>query len=391
MTGFATSSLSPDDLVVDHELADIALGFRFLLDVTPVNGNVAREAFVAGRADQPAFEYRTLEDDPTVIRSRLDGVAVDAVVDDTVRELLQAKQRELELQLEMLSARGTEAFRSMSIELYGTVAPPLLATAQGILEGVPSAGVPARDLWLDADTFAARAEAELDRYRASDPDLSVYVEVRSDCSEIMVSNGVLLIPSAARVHESRVDALLQHEIGTHAITFVNGSMQPLKLLASGLAGYDETQEALALLSEHLVGGFTAKRLRQIAARVVAVDLMLDGASFRVVYDSMLAYGFSPGSSFAIAMRVHRSGGLTKDAVYLRGLSDLLDHLGTGGSLDVLWLGKLALRSAPQVQALRDRRAIGRAHLLPRYLADPGPQQRLDRLGAGLTPNDLAEE
>ena len=39
------------------------------------------------------------------------------------------------------------------------------------------------------------------------------------------------------------------------------------------------------------------------------------------------------------MRVFRSGGMTKDAIYLRGLVELLEHLGAGGSLDPLWLGK----------------------------------------------------
>ena len=34
----ATSTLSATDLAVDHELADIALSFDFLLDVSPVNG-----------------------------------------------------------------------------------------------------------------------------------------------------------------------------------------------------------------------------------------------------------------------------------------------------------------------------------------------------------------
>ena len=34
----ATSTLSATDLAVDHELADIAMSFDFLLDVSPVNG-----------------------------------------------------------------------------------------------------------------------------------------------------------------------------------------------------------------------------------------------------------------------------------------------------------------------------------------------------------------
>ena len=137
-------------------------------------------------------------------------------------------------------------------------------------------------------------------------------------------------------------ALLQHEIGTHVVTHVNGSHQPLRLLGAGLAGYDETQEGMAVFAEYLVGGLTARRLRQLAARVVAVHQMVEGVSFRRVHDDLVGSGVPPVEAFTITMRVFRSGGLTKDAVYLRGLQDVLAYVGSGGRLDVLWLGKMPL-------------------------------------------------
>ena len=60
-----------------------------------------------------------------------------------------------------------------------------------------------------------------------------------------------------RFRRGAATALLQHEIGTHVVTHVNGSRQPLRLLGAGLAGYDETQEGLAVFAEYLVGGLTA--------------------------------------------------------------------------------------------------------------------------------------
>ena len=44
--GPATSQLSATDLAVDHELADIALSFGFLLDISPVERRQAREDFL---------------------------------------------------------------------------------------------------------------------------------------------------------------------------------------------------------------------------------------------------------------------------------------------------------------------------------------------------------
>ena len=72
-------------------------------------------------------------------------------------------------------------------------------------------------------------------------------------------------PGVPRVHAAivqEVGALLQHEVGTHLVTHVNGSAQPIKVLGTGFAGYDETQEGLAVLAEIACGGLTAFRLLQ---------------------------------------------------------------------------------------------------------------------------------
>ena len=45
-----------------------------------------------------------------------------------------------------------------------------------------------------------------------------------------------------------------------------------------------------------------------------------------MHASLVDAGVSADQAFTITMRVFRSGGLTKDAVYLRGLRELVDHL-----------------------------------------------------------------
>jgi uncharacterized protein (TIGR02421 family) len=189
------------------------------------------------------------------------------------------------------------------------------------------------------------------------------------------------------VRRSRVPALIQHEVGTHLVTYVNGTYQPIRLMAAGLAGYEQTQEGLAVLAEHLVGGLTPFRLRQLAARVVAVHGMVAGRSFAEVHGELVAAGFSPSSAFTTAMRAFRSGGLTKDAIYLRGLVEILEHLAGGGDLDLLWLGKVALDDLPLIDDLHDRGVLTEPKLLPRYLHDPATRARL-RHAATLT--DVAD-
>jgi uncharacterized protein (TIGR02421 family) len=382
----ALTELRPSDLVIDRELADTAASIRFLLDVTPVNLIDSRRKFRADGAT-PEFVYGPLADDPVVTETRLEAIEIDSVADDALGRILTAKRRELQLQLQMLRCRGSERFLELSLQLYGPVSPALLGEAEALLAQVPPAARESEP-GIDATAFARLAEAELDLYRAVHADLAAHVEVRDDSSGVMVSNGDLLIAPTAVIPAHRVHALLQHEIGTHIVTHVNGSCQPLRLLGAGLAGYDETQEGLAVLAEYLAGGLTARRMRQLAARVVAVHQMCTGESFPTVHRNLVDSGVSRREAFTITMRVFRSGGLTKDAVYLRGLRDVVAYVGAGGDLHVFWLGKMALADVPSIVALRERGVLVDPVLLPRYLAEPLVQERLARITARTVPLDL---
>jgi uncharacterized protein (TIGR02421 family) len=383
-----STMLSDADLAIDRELARVSDSFRFLLDVTPVDMEEQRRAYLHGTATEPSFTYRPLEDDPEVTRAVLDAVPVADVEDPTLGHLLRAKHRELDRKLDMLAARGTAEFLALSIELYGTVASGLLEQAESLLDRIEAAPTAPDGERIDATRFAALAEAELDHYRAVDPDIGVHVEIRPDTSGIMVSGRDLMVSAAARLDTHRAHALLQHEIGTHLVTYLNGTYQPIRVMAAGLAGYDETQEGLAVFAEHLVGGLSPERLRQLAARVVAVHLMVTGASFGDVHAHLLDAGFSRSGAFTITARAFRSGGLTKDAIYLRGLLGVLGHLADGGTLDLLWLGKLSLEDLPLVADLAERGVLHPPRLLPRYLGDPAARARLDSAAGFTDPAEL---
>jgi uncharacterized protein (TIGR02421 family) len=369
-----TQTLPEVDLAVDRALSDIASSFRFLLEVTPIDLVDAREEFFrTGRP--PEFEYRPLSDDPQLTTTRLADVPIKDVEDPTVAALLQAKHRELSLMVQMLSCRGSRDFLPLSIEVFGAVGPELLHEARDVLRVVPPSP-PDPGPWMDAHEFVAVAQAELDRYRAFAPDIESHVELRDGSTGVMVSNGDVLVAPTARVSVARADALLHHEVGTHVVTYVNGAHQPLRIFAGGLAGYEETQEGLAVLAEHLAGGLTGSRLRQLAARVLAVHEMIGGAEFGDVHRGLTDAGVSREQAFTITTRVFRGGGLTKDAVYLRGLGELLGHLGAGQSLDPLWLGKMPLEAVPLVDELHRRGVLADPLLTPRYLDLPGARARL---------------
>jgi uncharacterized protein (TIGR02421 family) len=185
--------------------------------------------------------------------------------------------------------------------------------------------------------------------------------------------------------------LLQHEIGTHVLTYHNGRAQKLRLLANGFAGYDALQEGLAVLSEYLTGGLSRPRLRLLAGRVVATRYLLDGATFIEAFRELRqTYGFAQRVAFTVAARTYRSGGLTKDAVYLLGLHQILEYVGQGGELEPLFVGKIAIAHIPIVRELTWRGVLAQPPMLPRYMNQPEPLARLGRLRKGVQVIDLLE-
>jgi uncharacterized protein (TIGR02421 family) len=187
----------------------------------------------------------------------------------------------------------------------------------------------------------------------------------------------------------RIEALLSHEIGVHLLTYFNGSAQGLHLFRLGLAGYEGMQEGLAVFAEYLVGGMTVARLRLIAGRVVGCAAMLEGASFEETFRLLVRnHGFSEAVAFNLTLRLYRGGGLTKDAIYLRGLLEVLEHLGNGRSLDPFWMGKIAPSHFDVIQELKLRRLLKAPEIKPAFLSHPQAAQRLEKARLGLSPVEM---
>jgi uncharacterized protein (TIGR02421 family) len=365
----------------DHQLSDIASSFDLLLLVTPVNTEKEYRKFTKNKGGRaPRFEYRPLDVDATILKRRLYATPVERVEDPTLESLFREKQRELSLKLDLLSDRNTPRFLHSGIALYGTVDQSTLTSATELLAKLgherdtrPKKPVPAQEV-------ARRAEAELEHYRAMMPEMKATVTVRDDLTSLMVSDGHVLVGSSVRVPSDRVNALIQHEVGTHVVTFWNGSVQPLRLLSTGLAGHDELQEGFAVLAEHLVGGLTPGRLRTLAGRVIAAESIINGAEFMDTYRVLKEDNhFLPRTAFQITTRVHRGGGLVKDAVYLRGLKKVVDYLADGGRLDTLLVGKISVEHTAVIEELQRRGLLKPPPLRPAYLDDPDTFYRLEDL------------
>jgi uncharacterized protein (TIGR02421 family) len=370
---------------VDRKLAEISAQFDFLMMVTPVNIEQAWYKFKETRFErEPVFNYRPINFDPSMLKRQLYKIPIDRIEDPAIAAVFFEKQVELEKKFSMLRDRNTRNFFYGSMQLFGEPGERLITLSNRILETVaPRSREIGGGKQLDANHFAERARQEISRFSEVYPEIASKVVIRDDITGLMVSNGNLFIDKRLKVPESRVEALIQHEVGTHVLTYVNGLNQPLQQLYNGLAGYDELQEGLAVLSEYLVGGLSLPRFRLLAGRVIAAQGLIDGASFVETFRELNhRFGFASRSAYVITSRIYRSGGFTKDAVYLRGLVYLLDYLREGGRLEPLLVGKISIKNIPLINELLSRKVLKPALLSPGYLNVPQSIARLDELRNG---------
>ncbi len=378
---------------IDAELAAIGESYDFLLQVSPVNVEEAFRAFARSRFQRaPQLRYRPLPFDPGRMKHRLWAVRPERVEDPTLMYLFRGVQRQLDRELTALSDIGHPEFLHESLQIHGGVEPGLLALAREIIERLPPRPTRARRASrLTASEFAGLLTAEIASYRDVAPGFGLVPRVRDDVlSGVMVSHGRVLVGSGASIPTVRADALIQHEVGTHVVTWHNARQQPLKLLAVGLPGSDELQEGLAVFGEYLVGGLDDERLRMLAGRVLAVDALIGGAEFVECYRLLRDLGFGRHTAFGTAVRVYRAGGLTKDAMYLRGLASVLDLAAEGADLSRLFIGKFGMRHLEVVNELLTRKVLSPPAVLPRYLHRDDAAVRLEVVRGGVSVADLVK-
>ncbi|WP_166336164.1 flavohemoglobin expression-modulating QEGLA motif protein [Sphingobacterium chungjuense] len=368
------SEISPLVWEIDQQLAKESQRFDFLLLITPVN---AHEAWLQFKKDNfrkaPVFQYRPMPIDPDIIKRNLYNLRIEDLYDPTIAYLFRDKRRELDAMMTMLSERGKEGFMLGSLQIFGNVAESLLDKAKAILtitEEDTEIRTNAQDI-MQAKEFAALAEQEIAYLKAQHPEFNTTVRLRDDVSGVMVNQGVLNISKQYSLPRNRAQALIQHEVGTHIVTYFNGKQQPFNLFKLGVPGYEKLQEGLAVLSEYMVGELTNDRLRILAGRVVAVYHMIAGNKFVDTFSMLVErYNFSHETAFQMTMRVYRSGGLTKDALYLQGLIELVKYIKDGHDITLLMMGKIRKEYIPIIQELMLKGIIKSPSLHPRYLEKP---------------------
>jgi len=365
----------------DRELFQIDHLVDWLEMLTPTNLDSVEKGFKAsGYRTLPELCYPDIPDGFDSLRDRLMALTVRGIGNSDIEALLIEKQRELDRQIELVRLRGRSGFTMAAIDMFGNVDATLLESARKVLRNVPAEDRIVSKK-VDVEDFMTAGREEMRLYQQRDPrfDFKV-VKERTPGTHLFTSSGNLHVAYDYVCPETRLNPLIQHEIGVHSVTRFNGSLQPLRMLEGGLADYDDLQEGLAVLAEYLCGDMPPSRLRVLAARVIAARMAIDEEPAASIYAAMREeYDLDEDIAFDTTVRALRGGGMTKDALYLDGLIDVLAYLKNGGDIDFLFIGKFGFKQRAVLQRLLDAGFLKPAALIPDIFTGRDGRQRLANL------------
>ena len=386
----ATSDANERHRAAAHRLHGLAKPMR-VLSALGWEGQLRDEFLASGGTKLPAPRYKPFDAKPVV-----DGV-------EQVRRLLRPgsladdwlgrEARSIEATAQMLAAAGTPSFFEYSRELYGGPTRPIrfdpttpLELAEQVHQAVDELTHNRLLAPAERERTGAEVAAELEAgVRLHFGEAAPKVELVDELSANALATATRIkVRRDAKFTRRDAAQLLNHEAFIHVATALNGQAQTdLPILAIGHPGTTRTQEGLAVFSEFVSGTLDLDRLRRLADRVVAVQMVCEGADFIQLYRWFLDRSASPEQAFESTRRIFRGAPLTggapftKDCGYLSGLLAILMFVraafacNRSDTLGLLFAGKIDLAAIPALADLRRRGLCKRARFLPPWAAEPG--------------------
>jgi uncharacterized protein (TIGR02421 family) len=338
----------------------------------------------------PAPDY------PSVDTSKARAAIADArkFIDGehVVMEWLSRTAQALETTANLIDTRGTRAFFNHSVELYGqptrlmldkkTQVLDLARHMDATLDGIDfdQLVVDGYEEELDAEEFAEALEEKLDWHFGEDaPNVVVSEDVSAKAA---ASSTRIRVRADAEFTDRDVDQLLHHEALVHSATGLNGRTQDaFPILRRGHPGTTEVQEGLAVFAEVITGTMDPRRFRRLSGRVMGIQMSIEGADFKEVFDFFNARIDDPEQAYENTRRVFRGGVMsggapfTKDMVYLNGLLRVHNFIRTAVKLRrsdlirVMFVGKLDIEDIPALAQLASQGHIKSPVHMPPWAKD----------------------
>jgi uncharacterized protein (TIGR02421 family) len=357
-----SSVLEPETIKIDQAIYQLFKKIDILDFLNPSNTESEKTKFFSSRYRYtPKFTYKPLNINTKDIKEKLYHISLKDIKDIDIQNFYRDVVEDYASQLEMIASRDSKNFLYSSLIYYGEPDEKDLANAQYLMH-CAEINLNAKDLELiTAKQVAQYFTEECRRYR---------IDYKIDLVKNMPA--MAAFSPASKRFKIKKDALFtkrfarglaHHEVGVHAVTTFNASEQPLKILQTGFPGATTTQEGIALLSEYLSGFLDIDRMQEVALRVLAVRHMIREYDFNETFLYLIDnFNVDHEKAFYITIRVYRGGGFTKDYVYLKGFSDVL-NLYKDKHAHYLLAGKTACAYLPLLEELIHRNILKMPRLI----------------------------
>ena len=309
-----------------------------------------------------------------------------------VGEWLTRMANSIETTAVMLGSRGSKEFFTQSAALYGVPSETLIDKKTRVIDlarhmdetldglDVENLVIDGYEVWLTAQEFADRLEPNLAEHFG---DKSPKIEMTSEIpSKALAGSRRIRVNSNARFTPRDVHQLMQHEALIHVATTLNGRAQNnFPFVGRAHARVTEIQEGLAVFAEIISGAMDPRRFRRLANRVIAIQMSIDGADFKEVFDYYMERLDDPDTAYDNSRRIFRGGVMsggapfTKDMVYLNGLLRVHNFMRTVVKLHradlirLLFVGKLDLEDVPALATLAAEGLIEPPKYMPPWAKD----------------------
>ena len=348
-----------------------------------------RKDFIeTGRLPTPEYPNIDLGEARDLIKAARKEITGDHVVYEWLDDLAQT----LEIMIALLQSRGRVEFHNHSCALYGKPEKLMLDKKTRVIDlahhmdkvldelNVEKLVVAGHAQDMSAEAFSSALAPHLDRHFGDMAPKIILSDTLS--AKAVAGSRRIQIRSSARFTERDVEQLLQHEALVHAATALNGRAQEhFPNLALAHAGTTEVQEGLAVFAEMISGAMDPVRFRRLSDRVIAIQMSIDGADFKEVYDFYHARTDDPNQAYENTRRVFRGGVLsggapfTKDMVYLNGLLRVHNFMRSVVKLQradlirILFAGKMDIEHIPALAQMANAGRLTPPRFMPHWAKD----------------------
>ena len=355
---------------VDGQIFRLLKNFELLTYVNPINVKSEKERFFKSKFTvNPNFRYKPIKINTYELTKKLHAIDTNKLEDITIRYLYESVITGAIDKINLLASIGTNKFLYNSLRYFGRPDKVDIRNAEYVLL-LPEI----KEENIKAVRFGVDQAKKI--FEDSFADYGFKGKIRVDkkvLSTVMVLNSTktIVLKDGATFTQNELQYLAEHEIGVHMVTTMNAANNKLKVFGVGLPVNTKTGEGMAVLAEYLSGNFTMNRLRELALRVIAVDLMCNGADFKDCFNTIVKnYKMEVNKAYNLVTRVYRGGGFTKDYLYLNGFSKLLKFWHDDNDLTPLLVGKTSISFYNTIVEMIDRKLIEKPQFITKSFEKP---------------------